>query len=274
LELAQGIRRAIGLREQIGSCHLAGARQGFDDRAQSNGARLELRQGVAPAQLGERPDDGLFAQRRAHAQRCRHRGGDDLADRMTIVICRPEQQLQESGVESRLIIDGCEDGSQLACGHVRPIAAPDDHADHAPPSEWNPDTLPRSESGRLRRRPVVEGPPQRRVDRDCEDHDAARSMHRSCGQACAWAGVKGPNWAIDGGISMLIIICTKCLATRRGCRRRSEEWRPLFYRILQNRIRDCQRRRRSKMRRRISTAAESRWAQLQERQRLREKWRR
>ena len=169
-----------------------------DDRAETNCARCELSERFAPAELGQRPHDGFFAQRRADAQRRWHGRGDDLADRMAVVVRGPEQQLQQGRVERRLLVDSRECGSQLAGRHVRAIAPLDDHADDTPAPERHPDALTRRDVRLLCRRPVVERPPQRRVDGDCEDHAAPRSMHRTCGQACAWVGVNGPKCAIDG----------------------------------------------------------------------------
>ena len=208
-QFAQRLRCALGCALQIGRRHFSASRQHFDDRAQAYRARLELRERFTPAQLGERPHDGFFAQGRAEAQGCRHGSGDDLADRMAVVIRRPQQQLQESSVEGRLLVDRSDDGAQLGGGHVGAVAAPDDHADHAPAPERHPHPLARNEIRLLGRRPVVERPPQRGVDCDREDHAASHSMHKTCGQACAWVGVNRTKCAAGRQISALVIICTR-----------------------------------------------------------------
>jgi len=87
----------------------------------------------------------------------------------------------------------------------------DHDSDDAPSSERHPDALPRDEVRLLCA--VVERPPQRGIDGDREDHVTAHSMHRSCGQVCAWVGTSSPKSAPDRRIPLLVIICTRRAAS-------------------------------------------------------------
>src|SRR5262249_12131365 len=89
-------------------------------------------------------------------------------------------------------------------GHVRAIATLDHDPDDSPPPERYPHALTGRDVRLLRRCAVVERPPQRRVDGDDEDHVATRSMHKNCGQVCAWAGVNGCKCRIGREIVTLI----------------------------------------------------------------------
>ncbi len=189
-QFAQRFRRALGRALQIGRRHLALRGKRFDDRAQAYRARLQLSERFAPPQLGERPHDGLFSQRRAEAQRRWHGSRDDLADRMAVVVRRPKQQLQEPGVEGGFLVDRFECGAQLVGGHVGVIAVPDNHADHAASPERHPHPMSRREIRLLGRRAVVEQSAAAACRSRPPGYAAPRSMHRTCGQVCALFGVK------------------------------------------------------------------------------------
>ena len=66
---------------------------------------------------------------------------------MAVVVRRPDQQLQEIGIESGSRVDGFEGRAQLVGRHFGLFATFDDHTDDAPTTERHPHALPGREVG-------------------------------------------------------------------------------------------------------------------------------
>ena len=200
LEFADVVAPARGHRREAGLVGAVALGEVFDDRAQAGRARRQRRQSAGARSCAQRPAVGEFQHRLATAQRHRQSGGDDLADRVAVVVGGPGQQFEQWRIERRRLVDHRDRGLQFRVRQVRRVASSDQHADHATTPERHPQPHARHERGGVRAewRAVVEQPPERRVDGNREHCAQARRslcevVHTGCGQVCGRTARCGPK---------------------------------------------------------------------------------
>ena len=141
------------------------------------GGRIELR----PSRLAQGPDLRCAVRGLSRAQGHRESGGDDLAERMVVVVGGPAQQLQSNRIEDRSVVQDVVGRFELRSGHGRDLGDAGEHADQLAAAERHLHPHPGSggPSGGVGRQ-VIEGAAQRRVERNLQDQGDP-FVHISCG---------------------------------------------------------------------------------------------
>ncbi len=177
------------------------AAQECDQVAQAAGPRGQRRQRAGARRGAQGPAFLGFVGAGPAAQRGGQCGGDHFAGRVTVVVRRPAQQLQQRGVEDGLLVD-----QPVGRLELRRRASPNDrgsldqHADDAATTERYPEADARAQfiRGDVRGCAVVEQSPQRRVDGDGEnvthgDRRLCEVIHRACGKVCGCRACIAPK---------------------------------------------------------------------------------
>src|SRR5437868_13723463 len=110
-------------------------REEFDDSAHFLRARGQLLECRLAAEGCQAPENLIDLQWRALPQSRWHRGGNDLAYGMAIVVSRPFQQLEQTSIECRFGIHHAVRRAQFCRWHLAAIAMLNHDSNDTPPPE-------------------------------------------------------------------------------------------------------------------------------------------